>query len=70
MPPPTLERPPRAHRGRHPLLRDMVRLYTVDGLSAPAVAELLGVMPKTVRSNLKRAGVELRDDRNGQNLPR
>lgn len=72
MPPPTPTRPP--HRrgrnsGRHPQLATMIRLYG-QGMTAPAIADQLGCIPRTVRSNLRRAGVKLRDDRTGQNLPR
>lgn len=54
----------------HPEVEMMIRLYVDDGLTAPQVAEAIGCAPKTVRTNLRRAGVELRDDRTGQNLPR
>jgi DNA-directed RNA polymerase specialized sigma24 family protein len=64
------EQPRAAYRGRHPAARTMVRLYVDDGLTAPQVAERLGISAKTVRIHLKRAGVKLRDDRTGQNLPR
>jgi DNA-directed RNA polymerase specialized sigma24 family protein len=63
------EQPRAAYRGRHPQVATMVRLYT-DGLSAPQIAGQLGIAAKTVRTHLKRAGIELRDDRTGQNLPR
>lgn len=59
-----------AYRGRHPHVATMIRLYVDDGLSAPAVAEAMGIAAKTVRTHLKRAGIDLRDDRTGQNLPR
>lgn len=59
-----------AYRGRHPQTATMVRLYTDQGLSAPQIAQELGIAAKTVRTHLKRAGIRLRDDRTGQNLPK
>lgn len=53
----------------HPETSEMIRLYA-EGLTAPQVADTIGCAAKTVRTNLRRAGVELRDDRTGQNLPR
>lgn len=58
-----------AYRGTHPNVRTMIRLYIDEQLTAPQVAARLGISPKTVRTHLKRAGVRLRDDRTGQNLP-
>jgi hypothetical protein len=55
--------------GQHPQTATMARLYA-EGLSAPQVAAQLGIAAKTVRTHLKRAGIELRDDRTGQNLPK
>lgn len=54
----------------HPEVALMIQLYVEQQLSAPQVAEAIGCAPKTVRSNLRRAGVPLRDDRTGQNLPK
>lgn len=63
------QEPRAAYRGQHPQVAAMVRLYLDQQLSAPQVAAELGIAPKTVRTHLKRAGVKLRDDRYGQNLP-
>lgn len=54
----------------HPEVAEMIRLYVDEQLTAPQVADAIGCAPKTVRTNLRRAGVQLRDDRTGQNLPR
>lgn len=63
------EQPRAAYRGRHPQTATMIHLYE-NGLSAPQIATHLGIAAKTVRTHLKRAGIDLRDDRTGQNLPK
>lgn len=68
--------PPRAPRPRpprtrtpatatHPQIETMIQLYQ-RGATAPAIAETIGCIPRTVRTHLARAGIPLRDDRQGR----
>lgn len=51
----------RAVRGLEPIYREVLTLRDIEGLSAPEVAEVLGITVQAVKSRLHRARVALRD---------
>jgi RNA polymerase sigma-70 factor (ECF subfamily) len=51
----------RAIAGLDPLYREVLLLRDVEGLTAPEVAEVLGVSTQAVKSRLHRARIEVRD---------
>lgn len=51
----------RAIRGLEPAYREVLVLRDVEGLTAPEVAEVLGITPQAVKSRLHRARLAVRD---------